>query len=388
MEAAEEDPVGDEQEGEVPTTDALQIVPGCTAKTVLGGYTTWLFFARPDNPCNGVPGGMNDYHAIMELTRLIKSVPTGGRIDGHFYAITIDVVGQALFDAQSRGVDVRISTDGRVAASTDTVKTEYLDRLSGTVYCTSSTTNSCVSSVANASSHTKLFVFSRAMAPDLVETDNVVWFGSQDPTLSTGTQVYGNAVTIYGDSTLYSNMRGYLDDLRLRKRYADYYDPASGRGALSATAANMAVSPEADTDLINTRLNDVTPTATCQVRVMQQMIGDGRTAVIDRLVAMKKGGCKVSIVASSIDPNALAAFKAVNIPMRKHIVHDKLFIVYGQVASGYQYRVYTGSQNVTVPGNSKNDDILVRLAPETTTHPVYDEFVRHFDDAYNLGQAF
>jgi hypothetical protein len=67
-------------------------------------------------------------------------------------------------------------------------------------------------------------------------------------------------------------------------------------------------------------------------------------------------------------------------------IHDKVFIVYGKYGVGYQYRVYTGSHNLSGSSAHKYDEIFVKLAPELgITHPVYDEFVTHFSDAYDVG---
>jgi hypothetical protein len=370
-----------------PATTPLQLVPGCTATAQVAGYPTWFFFTRPDKPCTGTPGSGVDHHAINELIRLIESVPAGGRIDGHIFSITVDAVGNALLAAQTRGVDVRISTDGQMARSTDSVKTNYLDKLNGIVYCASPTTDSCVSSADDAISHTKLFIFTHAAAPDGAQSDKVVWFGSANQTYASGMRLYNNTVTIYGDASLYDMFRGYLDDLRLRVRAADYYDPTSGRGHLLATSADVYVSPESTTDLVVNRLDDVTPDTKCRVKVMHASIRDSRLAVVDRLVTMKNGGCQIQVVADTVEPQALAALKAAGIPVRHMPIHDKSFIIYGKYGNAYEYRVYSGSQNLSGGALRKYDEILVKLAAETDAagHAMYDHYIVHFEDAYNVG---
>jgi hypothetical protein len=375
----------DETGESMPSGQPVQLVPGCTAHATLAGFETWFHFVRPDKPCTGMAGSGKDYHAIVELIRLIDSVPSGGRIDGHIYNITIDSVGKALYDAQMRGVDVRLSTDGQVATSSDPVKTLYLDKINGVVYCASSTNRACVSTATDAISHTKLFVFSTAFSPELKSVDKVVWFGSANQTNASGTNLYNNTVTVYGDVPLYDLMRDYLDDLRARVRSADYYDPTSGRGHLLAQSADVYVSPETQTDLVVNRLDDVTPDANCAVRVMHASIRDSRMAVVDRLVTMKGGGCKVYVVASEVEPDALAALKGAGIPVRQFKIHDKVIVVHGKYGTAYQYRVYTGSHNLSISANQKYDEIFVKLAPETdASHVVYDEYVTHFNDAYNV----
>lgn len=384
----EEDTSLPDPEQDDPTPPILQpvtLMSGCTATAELAGIPTWFHFTRPDKPCTGMVGTGLDHHIINELVRLIGTVPPGGRIDGHIFNITVDSVGKALLDAQTRGVDVRISTDGQVGRSQDTVKANYLDKLTGIVYCAGASTDSCVSSATAAISHTKLFVFSRATTPDAKDIENVVWFGSANQTYASGMRLYNNTVTIYGDVPLYGMMRDYLDDLRLQTRVADYYNPDSGRGHLLAASADVYVSPESTTDLVVNRLDDVTPDNKCRVRVMQASVRDSRIAVVNRLITMKRGGCDVTVVADTVEPNALAALKGANIPVRETLIHDKVFVVYGKFGSAYQYRVYTGSHNLSGSALRKYDDILVKLAPETAaSRPVYDHYVAHFDDAYSV----
>lgn len=380
--------IPDPQEEPMVEATPLEIVPGCTATATVAGFPTWFHFSRPDKPCTGTPGSGLDYHAINELTRMIASVPAGGRIDGHIFNLTVDSVAKALLDAQNRGVYVAISTDGALATSTDTAKTDYLDKLNGIVYCASSTTNSCVSSATDAISHTKLFAFSHATAPDGTEADKVVWFGSANQTYASGMRLYNNTVSIYGDAPLFDLLAAYLDDLRLKKRAADYYDPDSGRGHLLAQSADVYVSPESTTDLVVNRLDDVTPDTKCRVKVMQASIRDSRIAVVNQLVTMKQGGCQIQVVADTVEPAALAALKAAGIPVRQMPIHDKVFVVYGKYGSAYQYRVYTGSHNLSGSALRRFDEIFVKLAPETdANHPVYDEFITHFTDAYDDGTA-
>jgi phosphatidylserine/phosphatidylglycerophosphate/cardiolipin synthase-like enzyme len=348
-----------------------------------------LHFTRPPAPCRPTATAGVDGHILGELVRLVDSVPAGGRIDGHIFNITVDSVAAALLRAQDRGVAVWLSTDGQVGRSTDSAKTQYLDRLSHKVYCGTSSTASCVGSSTDAISHTKLFIFSTATAPDGAVHTKVSWFGSANQTQASGMKTFNNTVTIYGDGPLYDRFRGYLDDLFGQRRRADYYDPGSGRGHILAAAADVYISPETGTDLVVHRLDDLTPDADCRVRVMQASIRDSRLDVVSRLVAMKRGGCKVWVVASTVEPRALDALRAAGIPVRKHHVHDKVFVVRGRFDGSEQLRVYTGSHNLSISANRKYDEIFVKLAAENaTTHPVYDAYFTHFNDAYNAGTAY
>jgi hypothetical protein len=366
-----------------PNAAAATLRPGCTAKGTMAGHPAWFFFTRPDKPCTGAAGSGLDSHILDELTRLIDAVPTGGRIDGHIFSITVDSVARALLKAQTRGVDVWISTDGEVAKSTDPAKTEYLDKLTHKVYCAAAGRSSCVSSGDKAISHTKLFVFSATTTPDGAPAKDVVWLGSANQTYASGMRLYNNTVTVFGDGGLFTKLRGYLDDLYERRSRADYYDPASGRGHLLAESADVYVSPEQQTDLVVNRLDDINPDGSCEIRVIQASIRDSRLDVVSRLATLKQGGCKIQVVAQTVEPRALAALSRANIPVRTKPIHDKSFIVHAKYGGVTERRVYTGSHNLSGGAAHKYDEIFVKLAAERqATHPVYDAYLTHFQDAY------
>ena len=347
-----------------------------------------MFFTRPDMPCVGQAGSGKDGNALRELIRLIDSVPAGGRIDGHVFSISVDRVAKALLDAQTRGVEVWISADGKVGASNDVSRTVYLDSLQHKVYCGAAKNRACIATADRAISHTKLFVFSHATTPDGVASDDVVWFGSANQTPHSGMKLYNNTVTIYGASGLYDDLRHYLDDLFRQKRSTDYYRPGSGRGRVMRKAANVYISPEVETDLIVHRLDDLQPTSSCQVRVLQAEVRDSRLAVVNQLIKMKKGGCDVRVATHNPGRTALARLKAAGIPVHQKPIHDKAFLVYGKFGKSYKYRVYTGSQNLGHASDHLFDEIFVKLAPESgASHPVYDAFLAHFNDAYSGGAS-
>ena len=358
--------------------------PGCTARGTLAGRDVWVHFTRPLAPCrptaNNDPG--IDTHIIAELVRLIESVPDGGRIDGNIFNLTNRKVAAALLRAQDeRNVTVRISMNGSLRQANHAPKTQFLDKIVRRVYCGGTARKSCIGAADGSIAHTKLFVFSSAKAPDGTPYNNVSWFGSANQTRASGMKTFNNTVTIYGAGGLYDGFRKYLDDMFEERRQLDYFE--GGRGSITAGPADAYASPERDHDLVVRRLREITPDDNCDIRVMQSSIRDSRMAVVRKLVRMKEDGCRIRIVASTIEPNALAALKAAGLQPRKRRVHDKVFVVHGKYGSAYRYRVYTGSHNLSGSANRKYDEILVKLAPEAgNQRPVYDAFVRHFDDAF------
>ena len=398
------EPVGDEYElaeledmlevdddMEVGTLEAPGLLrPGCTARGTLAGRDVWMHFTRPLAPCrptaNNAPG--IDTHIVAELVRLIDSVPAGGRIDGNIFNLTNRGVAAALLRAQDeRNVTVRISMNGKLRNADHAPKKQFLDKIVRRVYCGGAARKSCIGAADGSIAHTKLFVFSAAKAPDGTPYNKVSWFGSANQTRASGMKTFNNTVTIYGAGGLYDGFRNYLDDMFEERRHLDYFE--GGRGLIAAGPADAYASPERDRDLVVRRLREITPDDNCNIRVMQSSIRNSRMAVVRKLVRMKEDGCRIRIVASTIESNALAALKDAGIEPRKRRVHDKVFIVHGKYGSAYRSRVYTGSHNLSGSANSKYDEILVKLAPETASNrPVYDAFVRHFDDAYDGAPAW
>jgi len=367
-------------------SSAVTLAPGCVAQASLAGHPTWFFFTRPDRPCKGATRG-TDPNAVDELIRLIRSVPHGGRIDGHIYSINIKAVADALVDAQKdKQVDVWLSVNGAFVKNKNPLKTQF-DKLAHHSYCDHGENEACIATADKAISHTKLFTFSKAVAPDGRLASKVVWFGSANQTTDSGEALYNNTVTVYGDAMLYTKLQSYLGDLFFQRRRADYYDAASGRGHLIAPAASVFVSPEVQTDLVANRLDDFLPDQGCDVRVMQASFHDSRLNIVNQLALMARAHCHVFVVANTVEPQALAAFHAVGIPVRQAKIHDKSFIVSARFGSRVEKRVYTGSHNMGSGSAHRFDEIFVQLAPEIgAAHPVYDAYAAHFADAFSTGK--
>ncbi len=216
---------------------------------------------------------------------------------------------------------------------------------------------------------------------------NVVWFGSANMTYATGAQTFNNTITIYGDVDLFNQFNTYFGQLFNQNHYSgnNFYDADTGRGYFVTPTARVYASPDQDGDLVYNRLNDIGADATCRVRVAQAMIHDARPALVDLLVRLKKGGCGVWVVGSSIDAGSLSKLKGAGIGVRQHDVHDKYILVDAKFAGSADNRsiIFTGSHNWTYSANYRNDELFVRVESEGLYTPYYN----HFNDAYNTGAA-
>ena len=372
----------------LPATPAMAAVHQASA--TIGGYPVWAHFA---NPTAG-----RDYTIITELQRLIDNAPAGSTVKGTIHSLSIDSVADALLRAQTRGVTVMVVIDGKNAPSTDPAVTT-IKKLTNHKFCTNANGGTgCISTSADGDMHTKMFTFTSTTDPDGVRRSNVSWFGSANLTYATGTDAFNNTITVYGDTALMNGLNANFSDLWNRRHYSgnDYYDSASGRGYYQATAADAYASPEGadQTDTIATRLNDLTPNSNCRLRVGMASVTSGRPKVVDVVKSYRSGGCSVWMAVGTDSSGGISMTESVYDELltagvaihRKDNIHNKFFMAYGSYGGTYQYRVYTGSQNWTQDALNENEEIFVKMGPETgTVHPLYDAYYTHFNEAYNTG---
>jgi phosphatidylserine/phosphatidylglycerophosphate/cardiolipin synthase-like enzyme len=363
-----------------------------SASGTVGGKVVWAHFSNPPAFAG------RDYTITEELKRLINATPTGGTIRGAIHSISIDGVADALLAAQTRGVTVQIVLDGKNASSTDPA-VATLRKLTQHRFCTNSSGGGgCIGTSAASNMHTKMFTFSQTTDPNGVARPYAVWFGSSNLTYASGPDAFNNTVTLYDAVTLYDGFNANFSDMWNRRHYAgnDYYDSASGRGYYIANPADAYASPEGvgQTDTIVTRLNDVTPDANCRLRIGMSFVTTGRPELVAQVKRYRAGGCAVWMVVGGDSTSGISMPQSVYNELldagvairRKDKVHDKFFLVYGKYGTSYAYRVYSGSQNWSQDALNENEELFVKMAPETgSVHPLYDGFYGHFNDAYNSG---
>jgi phosphatidylserine/phosphatidylglycerophosphate/cardiolipin synthase-like enzyme len=364
-----------------------------SAAATIAGYPVWAHFTNPPATASA-----RDYTIHTELNRLINAAPAGSTIRGTIHSLSIDSVATALLNAQNRGVTVMVVIDGKNADSTDPAVVT-IRQLTNHKFCLNSNGgNACISTSAAGDMHTKMFTFTATQDPNGVARSNVSWFGSANLTYASGTDAFNNAITVYGDAALMNGLNANFSDMWNRRHYTgnDYYDSASGRGYYQATAADAYASPEGagQTDTIVTRLNDMTPDSSCRLRIGMAFVTSGRPGLLNLVKDFKAAGCAVWMVVGgdstdgiSMDQTTYTELLRAGVAIRrKDKVHDKFFLAYGKYGTAYQYRVYTGSQNWSQDALNENEEIFVKMAPETgTVHPLYDAYYTHFNDAYNSG---
>lgn len=363
--------------------------------TTLAGYPVWAHFVNP----RAFGGSDDTVHA--ELRRLIGSAKPNSTIRGSIHSLNIESVARALVDAQNlRHVRVELVIDGKNDVDSPNKAVKIIKDIHEYKFCEYKGHKGfgCISDSTDGIMHAKLFTFTDTTDPTGIARKNVSWFGSPNLTDTSGTDQFNNAITVYGDPVLFAGLNRYFADMYAGRHAKDndYYDSGSGRGYYLAAAADVYASPEqpGETDTIASRLNDLTPDASCRLRIGMKSVTSKRPKLVALVKDFRKAGCQVWMVVSTasngdIDMNQGVYDDLIKAGVKIHKIshlHDKFFLAFGKYDGAYQARVYTGSQNWTEDALNENDEIFVKMAPESaTSHPLYDGYYAHFNNAFDSG---
>lgn len=361
-------PEGDEEEEEVVDTDDSALSASVRTET---HFTDGLKEPRDETILN-------------HLVRLIDNTDKGESIDIAIHSITANPVAKAIIAARDKGVNVRVVHNGEDWNSKDETPKALAKALGGAHrWCgkvaTGGKGGGCISKHESSLMHSKLVLFSKTKDDTGAVRSNVVWFGSANMTWATGAKTYNNTTTIYGDDKLYTRFRNqYFARLWSQDRLpSDNFSFASAASGVTAFP-----SPDANSDIVLARLKRIDPDDKCEIDIAQAMIHDSRMAVVNEVVRLKKGKCKVRVTASHIEAKPKAAFAAAGIPVHINETHDKIFLVNAKFGDKRQKLVFTGSHNWTQSANSVNDELLVKIA----NPKVYDAFLTHVDQEFKAGK--
>lgn len=349
--------------------------------TTVGTKKVELTFNNPLTAADGA-----DWAHIDKLRRLIADTPSGATIRLAIYLVTRDNVVDAVRAAVARGVQVQVVADG--SGDSATTQRSQLATLLGSqmkICGSASAGGGCLSSATDGHMHAKYMLISNTKDDLGNPQSNVVWVSSANMTKPSGAEQFNNSVTIYGDADLYND---YLTQVWNPMRAAarnypgnDFYVASMPRGYFGSDASKSTVfvSPEQNTDLVANRLDNISPDSNCRIRVMEASISNGRSAVVDKLVSLKAGGCKIWAMVGSIDSTQLTKLRNAGISVHKGAIHDKMILVSEGVNNAHTW-VLVGSHNLTQLALRSEDNILMRLE---YSQPLYDAYYAHFNDAYN-----
>jgi phosphatidylserine/phosphatidylglycerophosphate/cardiolipin synthase-like enzyme len=364
--------------------------------TIDSNTEVWAHFAHPRRA-----NKFDDRTILNSVVRLIRKTEKGGTIHAAIYGLAHKPIFDAIeYAVNRRNVTVKVVQDGNneFDSRLDTLSNN-LRRLIGKSnhrFCGVRTENGnhgCITRHPTGKMHTKMFTFSGTSDPEGKFHRNVVWYGSANMTLGSGSKMFNNAITIYGAHNLHKSTNEYFVDLFANAHdTSNYYndtmpDPIKGIWQGADGKVRVYASPEHDSDLVLAQLNNIKEDlGPCQIHVIQAQIRKGRRELVNRLVELKDGGCDVRVVAGRDSHRSmLKILRDAGIPVRSSKVHDKVILVDAQFhdpadanKASRKRLVFTGSHNWTRPANYENDEILVRVE----SGELYNAYRRHFRHAF------
>jgi phosphatidylserine/phosphatidylglycerophosphate/cardiolipin synthase-like enzyme len=347
-----------------------------------------------------------DRAIINQAVRLINDAPEGANVLIGLHSLTIAEVSNAIKDAHSRGVVVKVVYDGKKWDDTYQ-KAKTLNETLGDANVKKCGNNSsgggCLSNSSSGYMHMKYMLLSQTKDSTGKLRDNVVWVSSANMTEATGTEAYNNAVTTYDDRELFLGYvrhvwypqacgkafdpanptlhdEDYACDLTAdssRPSYSgnDYYSKSKPRGYFSSAAigTTVFVSPEQSTDQIVTQLDTIQDENQCTVLVLHASFNDSRSAVADKLVWLAKEKavkCQVRVLTTDIDSAQKKKLTAAGITNKKlkTQIHDKVIIVTEWNSKEISRWVLYGSQNLTGQSMTAQDNLLIRTSGNDALH--------------------
>jgi len=369
---------------------------GSVASSLASGVRIETHFTNPRKP-NTPPAPDaapdQDMAILDDLVRMIDDTPAGESIDIAVHSITVNKVQRAILRAVGNRVKVRVVHNGEDWKSEDETPKALAKALGDRHrWCGNVTSGGevggCISNAKSSIMHSKLALFSKTKDGTGKLQSWVSWFGSANLTYATGAKSFNNTVTVYGDRTLYEQFeKGYFVKLwnQTHAPGNDFLEGDEKRGTFASAASSTTVfaSPNQNADVVLGRLAAIEPGKDCRIRTSQSMIFDSRSEVVDRLIALKKDGCKVWVGGNHVHDAQLAKLKRAGIPVHKTKTHDKLVLVNARYNGSTQPRkiAFTGSHNLTQSANSTNDELFVKIEDGKT----YDALLGHFNASYNFG---
>lgn len=345
-----------------------------------------------------------DFTVLNKHTELLYGVPAGSAFRGAFYDTKSVGLTQsngyptlldALTRANSRGLGIlRVIQDGSQSVEPVPQQIASLLGSSNHRWCGKGGNTACVSTASGAVMHAKLGMFSRTRDSQGTERTYALMASSANHSQASGTNLFNNAVVVYGDQQVYEEVRDNIwGPLWNMTSFADndFLKPGGTGYAISSNSnVTFYASPESGPDTIAARLAPFLggPASECKVNVMHRAFTNARSAVADRLIALKNAGCQVRVIvylsdAAKLGTQVQAALTNAAIPIRSAPIHDKLITISSKTSPTgiVRYFTFTGSQNLTAPGWRTHDEILVKV----NSRPIHDAAAAHFDAAWAIG---
>ncbi|SIR80779.1 Phosphatidylserine/phosphatidylglycerophosphate/cardiolipin synthase [Natronorubrum daqingense] len=319
--------------------------------------------SAPIEPIFSYPtvGASDDVHERTVRDLLIRAVP-GTAVHLTTFTFTRPPLARACIAAADRGVDIHLLLDDNSvgADATQLLRKQLGDRVSITED----------GAIGHNNNHNKFLLVERLTTGE----SNVVW---QSTSNFTRKQLYrhNTSVVFREDDTLYDIYRHYWNELAAGNTDLDY------NRIEETDSATVYFSPRSDIDTHLEALRNVVPGPDTTIRFMNSIWNTNRLAVVNRLAELIEQECRVEVILneseSTVGPNLRGAGAAVleypdislsdgtgsEIPPN---VHSKNMLIdadfdIGRGKTERRKLVFTGSQNLSGPGLSDNDETFLQI---------------------------
>ncbi|MFF4521386.1 phospholipase D-like domain-containing protein [Streptomyces bluensis] len=348
------------------------------------------------------------------LIELTDAALPGSTIKVAVYHVWEASVVNALIAAKDRGVQVRVLLDESSVSDRPT-NTSYstlaaalgTDRTKGSYVTTCPVDKSCLGDPKFGQSimHNKFWLFSAVEG-----ATNVVVQTTSNSTPSAHTKFFNDALVLPNNPTMYDAYADYFDTM-VAKGWKSWEYRTVSNGLYKAYFFPRAGNTR-DTDTVYSVLNNVQCTYKDSAGVTQKtwvrvaIFKITRLAIAEKLVALKKAGCNVSIVYAESDSakssggtkgtwemmhtsggptvrcynddrDPLNPGKKLTTP---YIIHSKYILVDGMYDGARKKISFTGSGNYTGPALRENDESIVKV----DDNAVHDMYKAHFNKVIGI----
>ncbi|MFD9046512.1 phospholipase D-like domain-containing protein [Streptomyces zaomyceticus] len=399
---------------------SLLVAPSASAEPVLA-VTTGPVFNDPNSTDAAARGRI-----LSHLAGLVDGAEAGSSIRISLYLFQSVYLANKLGDAHKRGVTVQVVVDADSRSTgLETLKTRLADPAGGPgswvrtckpeeacLALDPDTTAADPNGTYDNVNHNKFFLFSRTKGKGDVAVDDVVVQGSGNLTSQDTDDWWNDALTVVGNTELFTAYRGYFDDLAAAAagqlpQVAEYaHDTQAGK-------AKVYFFPRSGSDTVVNILGTVAPVGTpdscagnspgvgtadgrTRIRIAQGHIT--RTEVARKLWELAEAGCDIEIVYRSLDNwtaddqplGQVANWLTRPVTGKGRITlhqldndkrggsdsHTKYLLVEGTYYGGVNKKiVFTGSHTYTTTALRYNDETLLKYEDAT----VFDAYVQNFE---------
>ncbi|MEU7117153.1 phospholipase D-like domain-containing protein [Streptomyces zaomyceticus] len=399
---------------------SLLVAPSASAEPVLA-VTTGPVFNDPNSTDAAARGRI-----LSHLAGLVDGAEAGSSIRISLYLFQSVYLANKLGDAHKRGVTVQVVVDADSRSTgLETLKTRLADPAGGPgswvrtckpeeacLALDPGTTAADPNGTYDNVNHNKFFLFSRTKGKGDVAVDDVVVQNSGNLTSQDTDDWWNDALTVVGNTELFTAYRGYFDDLAAAAagqlpQVAEYaHDTQAGK-------AKVYFFPRSGSDTVVNILGTVARVGTpdscagnspgvgtadgrTRIRIAQGHIT--RTEVARKLWELAEAGCDIEIVYRSLDNwtaddqplGQVANWLTRPVTGKGRITlhqldndkrggsdsHTKYLLVEGTYYGGVNKKiVFTGSHTYTTTALRYNDETLLKYEDAT----VFDAYVQNFE---------